>query len=123
MVTRRIRRIRVGPGELCPRCGLPIKSIKKRVINGRVYYYAYHKGGKECYLGPDTYVYVTRTHEDLGLILQGAVEPNRVVDYVRVILNHVDPSEVTEEQARQLARVVARWLAKWSRVKKARGTA
>jgi len=40
-----------GGIPICPRCKQPVKAfiIKKR--GGREYVYAYHKRGKECYLG------------------------------------------------------------------------
>ena len=62
------RRRRLGlkaeVGGPCPVCGAEIKNIyAKRGANGKIYYYAYHTGGRQCYLGPDVYDYVTRTHK------------------------------------------------------------
>jgi hypothetical protein len=71
----------------CPRCGQPISYIEKHRRNGHVYYYAVHYLGYErapdgrvvkrlrkCYLGPEAYTEVSRTHGDLGLTLRGLAE-------------------------------------------------
>lgn len=51
--------------RVCPRCGLPYRSIEEKGVNGRIYLVAYHGkvNGKPqvCYLGPrDGYVAVSR---------------------------------------------------------------
>jgi len=64
----------------CPRCGQPVSYIEKHRRNGHVYYYAVHYLGYErapdgrvrkrlrkCYLGPEAYTEVSRTHGDLEL--------------------------------------------------------
>ena len=81
--------------EMCPRCGLPVKRILVREIRGRRYVYAVHyieregkKVKKQCYLGPvDHYKYVTKLHEDVGLLLVGAWKTDRVIDYLEELLN------------------------------------
>jgi len=79
---------------VCPRCGSPISWVEKQRKGDRVYYYAVHYFGyvkvgkrvrkkvKRCYLGPEAYEYVSRLHEDLGIVLEGAVVDRRVVHYL-----------------------------------------
>ena len=76
-------------GELrCPRCGKPAVSIYQKNINGRTYWFAYHgPRNKPCYLGPKLYHY--GKHNDLGLSLEGLVNPRRVVDYLITLLDKV----------------------------------
>ena len=81
--------------EVCPRCGLKIDRVLTRKIGNRYYVYAVHyveEGGKkkkkQCYLGPaDHYKYVSRLHEDVGLLLVGAWKTDRVIDYLEELLN------------------------------------
>ncbi len=79
--------------RVCPRCGLPFRSLGKLNKGGNTYYYAIHDiryEGKSitwpCYLGPRSYVYVSKLHEDVGLTLRGAVEPERFTEYVRDVV-------------------------------------
>ena len=79
--------------RVCPRCGLPFKSLNKHEKGSNVYYYAIHTikyGGKTitwpCYLGPKEYIYVSLTHEEEGLTLRGAIETQRFVEYVREVV-------------------------------------
>jgi len=41
---------------LCPRCGAPYRSLECKVVNGKMYVYAYHGKVRRkpilCYLGP-----------------------------------------------------------------------
>jgi hypothetical protein len=76
--------------RVCPRCGLPFKSLGKQVLRGNTYYYAIHFVRSEgrtiewpCYLGPREYILVTKLHESEGLTLRGAIESERFVEYVR----------------------------------------
>jgi len=82
------------PRPRCPRCGREISWIERRRRGDRVYYYAVHylgyskvggrvrKNVRKCYLGPEEYVYVTRLHQDLGIVFEGAIEERRVLHYV-----------------------------------------
>jgi hypothetical protein len=79
--------------RVCPRCGLPFRSLGKLNKGGNTYYYAIHDVRHEgksitwpCYLGPRSYVYVSKLHEDVGLTLRGAVEPERFTEYVREVV-------------------------------------
>jgi hypothetical protein len=83
--------------RLCPRCSYPFKSLSKVTIGGNTYYIARHvvdvDGQKvvvwSCYLGPSEYIYVTALHEDLDLVLKGAVEEGRWVEYIERIISSV----------------------------------
>jgi len=85
------------PGEACPVCGLPIDWVEKRVRNGHTYYYAYHyvkdengkRKVKKCYLGADTYDYVTRKNIDLGTTFRGMAysEADRFSEYFKGALD------------------------------------
>jgi hypothetical protein len=79
----------------CPRCGGVISYIERQKKGGKYYYYAVHylgytktstgkvrKNVKKCYLGPETYDYVSKTHSDLGIVFEGAVEERRVIHYL-----------------------------------------
>jgi hypothetical protein len=79
--------------RVCPRCGLPFRSLAKLETGGNTYYYAVHDvrfEGKSitwpCYLGPRSYVYVSKLHENEGLTLRGAVEPERFTEYVKEVV-------------------------------------
>jgi len=84
--------------ELCPRCGGKISWIERRRVGGNVYYFAVHEwreGGKrrirKCYLGPDTYIYVSVTHEgDTGLVFHGLVDRRRAVKYLEDIVEYLE---------------------------------
>jgi hypothetical protein len=74
-------------GDRCPRCGLTISWVERVSVGGRVYYVAAHTSGggkkpRRCYLGPKEYVYVSKLHEDLNLVLKGALDGDRWVDYM-----------------------------------------
>ena len=81
-------------GPKCPRCGGVISYIERQKKGGKYYYYAVHylgytktsgkvrKNVKKCYLGPETYDYVSKTHSDLGIVFEGAVEERRVIHYL-----------------------------------------
>jgi len=84
--------------ELCPRCGGKVSWLEKRRVGGNTYYFAVHEwreGGKrrirKCYLGPDTYIYVSVTHEkDTGLIFHGLVDKKRAVKYLEDIVEYLE---------------------------------
>jgi len=78
-------------GNTCPVCGQPIDWIEKRVVNGHVYYYAWHivnengqKRRKKCYLGAHKYDYVSRKNSDLGIALRGMAfnRAERLTEYI-----------------------------------------
>ena len=83
---------------LCPRCGQVYSWIERSTIGGRVYFYAVHylgfEGGRrktrKCYLGPSVYVYVSRTHGDVGLTFEGAVSGGRLLDYLEQLAGAVE---------------------------------
>ena len=101
---------------ICPRCGRPIDWIEKANRNGRVYYYAVHYLGstsvngklkkkvKKCYLGPEEYVYVTRTHAKEGLVLKGLPEQYRTIEYLRELLASIvsKAGKMPEQDVQQL---------------------
>ena len=74
----------MGRLVLCPRCGLPIKSIYAYEVDSNTYYYAYHGNGRKCYLGPFDYVYVTMTHE---FRIHGAVDIDRELKYLSNVMD------------------------------------
>lgn len=90
------------PDKICPRCGQHYSYIETRTVEVKSrdkskkqnYYYAVHyekdENGKtrrrRCYLGPNRYIYVTRLHRDLGLILYGAIVPKRDEKYREMLL-------------------------------------
>jgi hypothetical protein len=71
-----------------------ISYIERQRKGDKYYYYAVHylgyskvggrvrKNVRKCYLGPEVYDYVSRTHSDLGIVLEGAVEGRRVIHYL-----------------------------------------
>ena len=94
------RRRKGEPKPICPRCGRPYSYIERKVVNGKTYYYAVHyviKGGKRtkerCYLGPEYYDYVTKTHTREGLVLEGLVRDDRVISYLTSLITAIqEPS-------------------------------
>ena len=73
---------------ICPRCGEKGTLVKSPKA-GRVYYKVRHgKRGNYwyCYLGPEDYVYATRTHD---LVLHGYPVKNRYLLYLQDLLNHI----------------------------------
>jgi hypothetical protein len=91
-------------GDRCPVCGRPIDYIERRVVKGNgtehVYYYARHivvdengqKKVKKCYLGAETYDYVSRKNYDLGIVFMGmAVDPvMRLTEYVNSAVSRLN---------------------------------
>ena len=92
--------------EICPRCGREISWIEKRVIGSRTYLYAVHRVGrsiKKCYLGPeDTYIYVSKTHSNDGLIFWGLIRSDRLKLYLSSILQALSSSDFSEEDLRDI---------------------
>jgi len=106
-------------GDRCPICGLPIDWVERRVVNGHVYYYAWHvieengkRRRKKCYLGAERYDYVSRKHSDLGVALRGmAYGPaQRLAEYVSSAIDRLsdqlEGGTLDLEQARQWLRAV-----------------
>jgi len=106
-------------GDRCPICGLPIDWVERRVVNGHVYYYAWHvieengkRRRKKCYLGAERYDYVSRKHSDLGVALRGmAYGPaQRLAEYVSSAIDRLsaqlEGGALDLEQARQWLRAV-----------------
>jgi len=94
--------------EICPRCGRPISWYETRRIGNREYVYAAHyqksKRSKRdlCYLGPtDGYVLVTATHKKEGLVLKGLNDPNRVLEYLGILLKRVMVDERLKSEAKK----------------------
>jgi hypothetical protein len=88
---------------VCPRCGQPVSYIEKHRRNGHVYYYAVHYLGYErapdgrvvkrlrkCYLGPEAYTEVSRTHGDLGLTFRGLLEGGRELEYLEGLVAAIE---------------------------------
>jgi hypothetical protein len=108
-------------GGICPRCGQPYRYIEKRKIGNNTYYYAVHYEGydrgpngrarpklRRCYLGPNVYFEVSKTHSDLGLTLKGLVEDGRERDYINAIVEAIEgrlrDGRLKPEEALQLAK-------------------
>jgi hypothetical protein len=79
--------------KICPRCGLPYSYIEERETGSNTYYYAVHyytigkrRVKKRCYLGPEVYKYVSKTHFDVGLHFKGLVDSERLLYYLREIV-------------------------------------
>jgi hypothetical protein len=105
-------------GDRCPVCGRPIDYIERRVVKGNgtqhVYYYARHiivdengqKKVKKCYLGAETYDYVSRKNSDLGIVFMGlTVDPaQRLTEYVNSVTDKlsvkIEGGALDPEQAR-----------------------
>jgi hypothetical protein len=84
-------------GDRCPRCGLVISWVERIRRGDRVYYVAAHSSGgkraRRCYLGPEEYVYVSKLHKDLGIVLLGASEHERAFEYIRSLLRNKEVRE------------------------------
>jgi hypothetical protein len=85
-------------GDRCPRCGLTISWVERVRRGDRVYYVAAHSSGggkrpRRCYLGPEKYVYVSKLHENLGIVLLGASEHERAFEYIRSLLRNKEVRE------------------------------
>ena len=105
-------------GGVCPRCGLEYSYVethrrRRRLYIVAVHYYGYERVGgrikkkvKKCYLGPkDGYIYVTRTHGDLGLTFKGLADRDRLYSYMQE-LAAASKAGASREEARRLARLL-----------------
>ena len=105
---------------LCPRCGSPIDYFDRVKRGNRVYLYAVHYEGytrvgskirkrvRKCYLGPeDAYTYVSRTHVREGLVLRGAHDPERVLDYLTALIHYLENPEL-DLSSQLLKRIAAK---------------
>jgi hypothetical protein len=110
---------------VCPRCGQPYRYLERRRIGNNVYYYAVHYEGYErgpdgrprpklrrCYLGPNLYIEVSKTHSDLGLTLKGLIEEGRERDYINALAEAIEArlrdGRLGPEEALELARSLDR---------------
>lgn len=107
---------------VCPRCGEPVSWVESYRRGGRAYYVAVHYYGydpltrrkyvRKCYLGPEVYDYVSRTH---AMSFEGAhrdvASPHaRALDYLDALIGLLRHTELEPSMARALAkrfRVVA----------------
>jgi len=104
----------------CPRCGGVISWIESQRKGGRVYYVAVHYLGrvggkrmvKKCYLGPEEYVYVSRTHQDLDITLEGLIRDRRLINYLDAFISSLFTIDLDEktliEVTRRLRNLVER---------------
>ena len=104
---------------ICPVCGRPIDWIERARKGNQVYLYAVHYLGYEktpkgkikkkvekCYLGPErAYIYVTKTHLRDGLVLRGAHDRERLLEYLEAIIRGLNRAalDVSPEFLRDLA--------------------
>jgi len=86
----------------CPRCGLPIERLVSKKVFGRVYIYAYHRGGRQCYLGPEgEYVLVSKLQP---FTLYPIHDTDRLIDYTYGLLESIthESQKLTKEQIKQI---------------------
>ena len=112
-------------GGICPRCGQPYRYIEKRKIGNNIYYYAVHYEGydrgpngrprpklRRCYLGPNAYIEVTKTHSNIGLMLKGLIEEGREMDYINALAEALEArlkdGKLKPEEALELAESLER---------------
>jgi len=107
-------------GKICPRCGERYSWLERRVVRegGREYEYfyavhEYRENGKrrikKCYLGPDTYKYVSLTHESReGLVFSGLLDSDRAIKYLYSIMAYIERAagDIDPNQLKTLARNV-----------------
>jgi len=110
---------------ICPRCGQPYRYLERRKIGNNVYYYAVHYEGYErgpdgrprpklrrCYLGPNVYIEVSKTHSDLGMTFKGLIEEGRERDYINALAEAIEArlrdGRLRPEEALELARSLDR---------------
>ena len=117
----------LNPGDICPKCGQPISWIEayKNKKTGKKYYYAIHYLGKyrktnrgikplvkKCYLGPEQYTYVTKQHHAEKLQLKGMNETDRLLEYLKTILENLNTQNLTETQKKTLQELLEKTLDK-----------
>jgi len=103
--------------KICERCGEPYSYREVRKTEHNVYIYNVHvtKIGnrrkiRKCYLGAQsTYKYVERMHRDIELNLRGMHDHQRIVDYLKAIIEYFNSilikkeyEEISEEEKRLL---------------------
>lgn len=101
---------------ICPVCGQPYSWIETKMIGSQVYYYYVHYMGVEgkkkrvrkCYLGPQSYIYVSKLHEKERLVLRGLVDKDRGIEYLRALINWLEITELDKNTALQLAKLFER---------------
>ena len=106
--------------RVCPRCGRPIDWLERRVVNGHVYYYAYHyvkdENGKQkvkkCYLGPEKYDYANRVLATAGIQVKSLAHQltedkpliaSQLEELAKVIEEKMAKAEISAYTAQQLA--------------------
>jgi len=105
--------------ERCPVCGLPIDFYERKTFRSRkgsrTYIYAVHilkdpsgkRIRKRCYLGPeDSYVYVSKTHFRDGLQFYGLHKEDRVLDYLRNLLQRIRSMDLSDTEKISIARLL-----------------
>lgn len=80
---------------VCPRCGNPGKLIAKSA-KSNTYYYVYHSRSKQCYVGPQAYIYTSRLHD---FELRGAHDTKRYVDYLEELIDVL--TEMLRDESRR----------------------
>jgi hypothetical protein len=92
----------------CPRCGGK-GYLERRVVEKQTYYYVRHvsfDGGRRsdhrCYLGPERYDYVEKTHH---LHLSGYLDEERFRRYAQELVD-----KLPEEQLKELRAIIDRRL-------------
>ncbi|MFP3222957.1 MAG: hypothetical protein RXR21_04740 [Nitrososphaeria archaeon] len=109
--------------RICPRCGRPVWNVEVKHIGGKTYYYAVHRevlpDGKVKfiyhYLGPKTYTYVKKTHDNYNIDFYGAIEDleggaSRATEYLErlalSIRQQIEASTLPSRKALELAGVI-----------------
>ncbi len=105
---------------VCPRCGAFVSWFETHRRGDREYVYAVHylgyskgrKAVRKCYLGPaESYDYVSRLHYRIGLELYGFTNPNRVFEYLDVLLEAL-PEAVEKLNNKEADKVIDRLIQK-----------
>jgi len=106
--------------RVCPRCGRPIDWLERRVVNGHVYYYAWHiivdkngqKRRKKCYLGPEKYDYANRVLATAGIQVKSLARQliddkpliaSQLEELAKAIEEKMAKAEISAYTAQQLA--------------------
>lgn len=103
---------RRGERPPCPKCGMGYNYIERVKRGGNVYCYAVHRLGKEkrkCYLGPERYIYVSRTHAKEGLTFAGPQVEKRALLYLEKLANYllaVADMELSPSECEELGKIL-----------------
>lgn len=101
----------------CVRCGEPYSYVEAREKNGQTYFYAVHRQRAspghakihKCYLGAKRYRYVKLLHKDSDIILTGAVNKDRYIEYLESVLGHLAGNELDSEQRDKVKDLLKRY--------------